>query len=105
MLDQPTDHNSKTHDYLSFQGSETSKTQFASSPNLSGWVARADLSTSKLKRFESVSTSNLGPKAIPGKTWKFSRIAPNLFKNKDSSLKGDKDGKSRVQSKFILIYS
>lgn len=104
---QATNKTGKNCNHLPSQGLETSKTQFASSPNLSSLVARDDLPKSKLKRFESVSTSNLGPKAISDKTSKFNRMTPNLLKNKNSSLKGEKvlDGKSKLQSKCNLVYS
>ncbi|KAM3959622.1 uncharacterized protein ACR2FA_006272 [Aphomia sociella] len=69
---------------------EPSKAQFASSPNLSGLgTVHEDLTKSRLKRFESASTSNLAPtKQTPnreGKTSRLRRISPNLFKTKKDS--------------------
>lgn len=93
--------------FLTFQG-ETSKAQFASSPNLSGLGSiREDATKSRLKRFDSASTSNLlkpSPKT-EGRLSKLKRISPNIFRTKKDSpsANADKsDGKSRLQSKFIL---
>ncbi|XP_047032173.1 uncharacterized protein LOC124639008 [Helicoverpa zea] len=87
------------------------KAQFASSPNLSGiGMAKDDFTKSRLKRFESASTSNLAPKAGAAKESKLSsklrRISPNIFKSKKESpgLKLDKgktlDAKSKLNSLF-----
>uniref|UniRef100_A0A2A4JYR3 Uncharacterized protein n=1 Tax=Heliothis virescens TaxID=7102 RepID=A0A2A4JYR3_HELVI len=91
--------------------SDASKAQFASSPNLSGiGMAKDDITKSRLKRFESASTSNLAPKAGAAKESKLSsrlrRISPNIFKSKKESpgLKIDKgkalDARGKLNSLF-----
>ncbi|CAH1639009.1 unnamed protein product [Spodoptera littoralis] len=85
---------------------DASKAQFASSPNLSAMgVAKEDFN--RLKRFESVSTSNLAPKSTVAKeskiTSRLRRISPNLFKSKKESpsVKIDKpDARSKLNSLF-----
>ncbi|KAF9788841.1 hypothetical protein SFRURICE_018417 [Spodoptera frugiperda] len=85
---------------------DASKAQFASSPNLSAMgVAKEDFT--RLKRFESVSTSNLVPKSTVAKeskiTSRLRRISPNLFKSKKESpgVKIDKpDARSKLNSLF-----
>ncbi|CAG9788554.1 unnamed protein product [Diatraea saccharalis] len=71
---------------------DPTKAQFASSPNLSGVGAlQDDFAKSRLKRFESASTSNLVPKKTPNeKPSKLRRISPNVFKLKKDSLKPEK---------------
>ncbi|KAF9421288.1 hypothetical protein HW555_002760, partial [Spodoptera exigua] len=88
---------------------DASKAQFSSSPNLSAMgVAKEDFS--RLKRFESVSTSNLAPKSTVAKeskiTSRLRRISPNLFKTKKEApgVKTDKgktpDARSKLNSLF-----
>ncbi|XP_047535700.1 uncharacterized protein LOC125070064 isoform X2 [Vanessa atalanta] len=76
------------------RGTESSKIQFASSPNLSG-LAVQDECMKRLKRVDSASTSNLAPKPPPkdGKMAKLRRISPNLFKlrNSPNVAKTDKE--------------
>ncbi|CAH2092664.1 unnamed protein product [Euphydryas editha] len=85
------------------KGTETSKLQFSSSPNLSGLGLQDDF-MKRLKRVESASTSNLAkPKAKDEKTSKLRRLSPNLFKlrnsptvaktDKDKTPQGSKSGK------------
>ncbi|CAG4987357.1 unnamed protein product [Parnassius apollo] len=65
------------------KGAETSKAQFASSPNLSALGSGIeDFSKSRLKRIESASTSNLitdKPTSKDGKMSKLRRISPKMF--------------------------
>ncbi|CAH2043253.1 unnamed protein product, partial [Iphiclides podalirius] len=71
------------------KGAESSKAQFASSPNLSALGSGTDdYSRSRLKRTESASTSNLANKqgSKEGKvSSKLRRISPNIFKFKKES--------------------
>ncbi|KAJ8714880.1 hypothetical protein PYW08_004861 [Mythimna loreyi] len=87
---------------------ESSKAQFASSPNLSGMV-KEDFTKSHLKRFESASTSNLAPKSGQKEsklTSRLRRISPNLFKGKKETpgMNVDKakaqDARSKLNSLF-----
>ncbi|XP_059057801.1 uncharacterized protein LOC131851328 [Achroia grisella] len=69
---------------------EISRAQFASSPNLSGLDSvQEDFPKSHLKRFESASTSNLGPSqqspSGDGKPSRLRRLSPSLFKSKKHS--------------------
>lgn len=71
-------------------------------------VAKEDFT--RLKRFESVSTSNLVPKSTVAKeskiTSRLRRISPNLFKSKKESpnVKIDKpDARSKLNSKLSKI--
>ncbi|CAK1586723.1 unnamed protein product [Parnassius mnemosyne] len=77
------------------KGAESSKTQFASSPNLSALGSGIeDFSKSRLKRAESASTSNLvtnKPVSKDGKMSKLRRISPNIFK-----FKKDNPGVSKI---------
>ncbi|KAJ2945446.1 hypothetical protein O0L34_g258 [Tuta absoluta] len=75
------------------------KSQFASSPNLSGISSIQDCPTSKLKRFESASTSNL-VKPREGMRSKLMRISPHMFKSKDAKEKPQATGRSKLQSLF-----
>ncbi|XP_050347570.1 uncharacterized protein LOC126771625 [Nymphalis io] len=76
------------------KGTESSKIQFASSPNLSGLAVQDDC-MKRLKRVDSASTSNLAakPPQKDGKMSKLRRISPNLFKlrNSPSVAKSDKE--------------
>ncbi|KAL0821513.1 hypothetical protein ABMA28_004975 [Loxostege sticticalis] len=72
---------------------EPSKAQFASSPNLSGLgTVQEDFPKSRLKRFESASTSHLGPKQLnPNeKPSRLKRISPNIFRMKKDGTKSEK---------------
>ncbi|CAH0694462.1 unnamed protein product [Spodoptera exigua] len=93
---------------------DASKAQFSSSPNLSAMgVAKEDFS--RLKRFESVSTSNLAPKSTVAKeskiTSRLRRISPNLFKTKKEApgVKTDKgktpDARSKLNSSKMKFTS
>ncbi|XP_072944506.1 uncharacterized protein [Epargyreus clarus] len=67
------------------KGSECTKLQFASSPNLSGLVMTQEDLSNRLKRTESASTSNLSSTKTmskDGKTSRLRRISPNIFKLK-----------------------
>ncbi|KAH9634288.1 hypothetical protein HF086_011548 [Spodoptera exigua] len=92
---------------------DASKAQFSSSPNLSAMgVAKEDFG--RLKRFESVSTSNLAPKSTVAKeskiTSRLRRISPNLFKTKKEApgVKTDKgktpDARSKLNSKLPFAF-
>ncbi|XP_075980696.1 uncharacterized protein LOC142979574 isoform X2 [Anticarsia gemmatalis] len=85
---------------------ETSKAQFASSPNLSGiGHAKEDFTKSRLRRFESASTSNLVPKsAKESKMAKLKRISPNLFKMKRETIKIDKTKTPETRSKLNTLF-
>ncbi|XP_063387030.1 uncharacterized protein LOC134673000 [Cydia fagiglandana] len=91
------------------KGSEPMKTQFASSPNLSGLgTVYEDMKKNKLLRIESASTSNLVPKKqTPNKDGgvasKLKRISPNFFK-KNSSVKNDKLKPQEKNSKLNNIF-
>ncbi|XP_031764709.2 uncharacterized protein LOC113516242 isoform X2 [Galleria mellonella] len=95
---------------ISILKGETSKAQFASSPNLSGLDSvQEDFPKSRLKRFESASTSNLGPtKQIAkgdGKISRLRRLSPSLFKAKKDSpiIKTDfkaTESKSKLNALF-----
>ncbi|RVE49865.1 hypothetical protein evm_005458 [Chilo suppressalis] len=69
--------------------------QFASSPNLSGLgKAQNDFTKSRIKRFDSASTSNLLAKKPPPneKPSKLRRLSPNIFnKAKKDGVKSDKN--------------
>ncbi|XP_026735661.1 uncharacterized protein LOC113499386 [Trichoplusia ni] len=90
--------------------SEATKAQFSSSPNLSGLGnTREDLTKSRLKRFESASTSNLGPKSSSKDNKlasKLRRISPNIFKIKKegSSVKAEKPKPQDAKSKLNILF-
>ncbi|CAH0589233.1 unnamed protein product [Chrysodeixis includens] len=91
--------------------SEATKSQFASSPNLSGLGStREDLTKSRLKRFESASTSNLGPTKSSSKDNKLAsklrRISPNIFKIKKegSTVKLEKPKPQDAKSKLNILF-
>ncbi|XP_039756601.1 uncharacterized protein LOC120631190 isoform X1 [Pararge aegeria] len=71
---------------------DSSRIQFASSPNLSGLGFQEEL-TKRLKGVESASTSNLATKsaAKDTKPSRLRRISPNLFRNISNSSKVDKE--------------
>ncbi|KAG6447719.1 hypothetical protein O3G_MSEX005109 [Manduca sexta] len=87
---------------------ETSKSQFASSPNLSALTLQDDFMKNRLKRFESASTSDLASnKSAPVKEGKMSRlrrISPNFFKTKKEgpTIKIDK---AKVEAKSNKLNS
>ncbi|XP_063625702.1 uncharacterized protein LOC134797410 [Cydia splendana] len=90
------------------KGTEPMKTQFASSPNLSGLgTVYEDMKKNKLLRIESASTSNLPKKQTPNKDGgvasKLRRISPNFFK-KNSSIKNDKLKPQDKNSKLNNIF-
>ncbi|KAI8439181.1 hypothetical protein MSG28_013028 [Choristoneura fumiferana] len=77
------------------KGSEPTKTQFASSPNLSTGLGTVyEDQKNKFKRIDSASTSNLVPRKTPnndgGVASKLRRISPNFFKSKTLSVKDEK---------------
>ncbi|XP_004924005.1 uncharacterized protein LOC101737572 [Bombyx mori] len=88
---------------------ETSKAQFASSPNLSALLTQEDFAKSRLKRYDSASTSNLLPDK-PGtskdKTSRLRRISPNFFKTKKDppAIKIDKVKGQEKSSKINSLF-
>lgn len=98
---------------IHFQVPEPTKTQFASSPNLSTGLGTVyEDQKNKFKRIDCASTSNLVPRKSPNKDGgmasKLRRISPNFFKSKSLSIKPDKlkpqDSKnSKLNSKIIHL--
>ncbi|XP_047992615.1 uncharacterized protein LOC125231264 isoform X2 [Leguminivora glycinivorella] len=92
------------------KGTEPMKTQFASSPNLSGLgTVYEDMKKNKLLRLESASTSNLGPKKQTpikdgGIASKLRRISPNFFKKNTLTIKNDKLKPQDKNSKLNSIF-
>ncbi|XP_028165156.1 uncharacterized protein LOC114356266 isoform X2 [Ostrinia furnacalis] len=93
---------------ISVLKAEPPKAQFASSPNLSGLgTVQEDFPKSRLKRFESASTSHLGPKSLnPNeKPSRLKRISPNIFKmRKDAPPKVDKLKPDSKSSKLNNLF-
>ncbi|XP_068618039.1 uncharacterized protein [Battus philenor] len=93
-----------------FKGSEPSKTQFASSPNLSALGSgKDDFPRSRFSRVESASTSNLASTASKeGKLSKLRRISPRLFKSQKNSPPVSKNNKvtqpQNKNSKLNLLF-
>ncbi|XP_063537440.1 uncharacterized protein LOC134746812 [Cydia strobilella] len=91
------------------KGTEPMKTQFASSPNLSGLgTVYEDMKKNKLLKMESAPTSNLVPKKQTpnkdgGMASKLRRLSPNFFK-KNSSIKNDKLKPQDKNSKLNSIF-
>ncbi|GBP67747.1 hypothetical protein EVAR_51804_1 [Eumeta japonica] len=88
------------------KASEPSKSQFASSPNLSSSATvKENLSKSKLKRFESASTSNLPSKKITPKSEggmklsKLRRLSPSCFFSKKESASSHTHATSQNENK------
>ncbi|XP_023936263.2 uncharacterized protein LOC112044611 [Bicyclus anynana] len=86
---------------------DSSRIQFASSPNLTGPGFHDEL-TRRLQGIESASTSNLATKlsAKDPKTSKLRRISPKIFKSNSMSSKIDKDkqNNNNKSSKFNSLF-
>ncbi|XP_045451619.1 uncharacterized protein LOC123660607 [Melitaea cinxia] len=79
------------------KGTEPTKLQFSSSPNLSG-LGVQDEFMKRLKRVESASTSNLAKsKAKDEKTSKLRRLSPNIFKLRNSPSVAKSDSNKTPQ--------
>ncbi|XP_061718540.1 uncharacterized protein LOC133526098 [Cydia pomonella] len=93
------------------KGTEPMKTQFASSPNLSGLgTVYEDMKKNKLLRIESASTSSLQvpkkqtPNKDGGMVSKLRRISPNFFKKNTLSINNDKLKPQDKNSKLNSIF-